>query len=79
MSRLVARLAHRPIGTLVTLALVMLIAAASAAWLPLGCSRGPPILLPSLLLPAIPHANAWIAEVPLAEVRHGVEHLLHLP
>ena len=78
MSRLVACLAHRPVGTLVALTLVVLCAAASAAWLPLGTSRGPPILLPPLLLPAVPKANVRIAEISHL-VRHGVDHLLDLP
>ena len=78
MSRLVACLAHRPIGTHGALTLVVLCAAASAAWLPLGSSRGPPILLPPLLLPSVPKADVRVAEISHL-VRHGVDHLLDLP
>ena len=83
MPRLVACLAQRPVGTLVTLALVMLSAAASAARLPLGRSRGPPILLSSLLLPS---TIAEVREIGLATLLHRhrrrhhlLSHLLHTP
>ena len=65
---------------------MMLIAAAPAAklWRPLVSSHGPPILLPSLLLPTIPIADVRVVGLASLLHRHRrrhhlLSHLLHTP